>query len=230
MNDKIKRIQVPNKYIDNKEFNNNSFYLYVMLKLICVDNNVKIYKDKLLNHLQWTHYQLKKYLKDLKKHKLINYDFDELPKFKPIEIKIKPIKHHSKSNKDYFTQVDINTINKIVTLCNIIKIKTNKEKSLEKRNVREKALRLFYLYEMYYNESYGYAFISYEKIKSAMDINNTYINKINKKFNDNCLVEVDIGSWSKNSSQEEPRKYPNKYTPYCDRAKKTQNENQQKQK
>ena len=217
MSDKVKRIQIPNKYIDNKEFNNNSFYLLIILKMVCVNNHVNIYNDNLRTRLDWTQYQLTKYLKELKDKELIVYKFTDIPKFKPLEIDIQPIKHHGKSKLDYYTQVDIDTIENIIKYSKAVKIVIDKSKPRAIRNVKEKALRLFYLYEMYYNPQYKCAFIGYDKIKDAMDINNAYIKTINKMFNTNELVGVMIGDWREDIEDNKRRRNPNNYIPYCNR-------------
>ena len=225
MTEKIKRIQVPNSIIDNKEFNNNGFYLYVILKTLCVSNHVNIYNDNLLEKLQWTQYQLKKYLKDLKEKGLITYQFGDIPKFKPLELDIRPIKHHGKNKDSYYTQVDIDTINNIIRYSKSIKIKIEKDKPQVIRDMKEKSLRLFYLYEMYYNPKYKCAFIGYDKIKNAMNINNAYIKIINKMFNKNDLVGVMIGDWRDDIEDNSRRRNPNNYIPYCNRIIKSSEQN-----
>ena len=218
MSDKVKRIQIPNKYIDNKEFNNNSFYLLVILKMVCVNNHVNIYKDNLLTKLGWTAYQLRKYLRDLKDKKLIIYDFNELPKFRPIELNLQPIKHNSKNKDDYYTQVDTYTIGKIIEVSINIKVKSDKDKPKKITDVKDKALRLFYLYEMYYNVQYKCAFIGYEKIKEAMVIHSIYIKAINGILNKAGLVDVMIGDWREDIANEMRRRNPNNYVPHCNRV------------
>ena len=229
MSDKVKRIQIPNKYIDNKDFNNNSFYLLVILKMVCINNHVNIYKKNLLTKLDWTQYQLRKYLKDLKDKELIIYDFEDLPRYRPIELNIQPMKHNSKKKEDYYTQVDITAIDKIIDNSEEVKIKEVKNKTKAKRDVKEKALRLFYLYEMYYNFDYKCAFIGYDKIRGAMNINNNYIKAINSVFSKTGSVDVMIGDWRDDIKNEMRRRNPNNYVPHCNRIElKTKMKNDEK--
>lgn len=219
MKDNVKRIQVPNKYIDNKKFHFNAFYLYVNLKMICVNNHVKIYSKKLLDNLGWSLNTFKKYLKILKQEGLVTYNFESLPIHKPIELDISPIVSKPKTKEDYFTQVDINTIQRILFYAKETKFK--KYDKVSKKNIKivkdekEKALKLFYVYEMYYNESIGVSFPSYETIKEATGYNNTYIKAINTMFNKNDLVSVMIGDRNKETNQREK----NNYIPICNRVK-----------
>jgi hypothetical protein len=217
---KIKRIQVPNKYINNKKFHFNAFYLYVILKMVCVDNHVHIYSKKLLDKLGWTKYNLKKYLDILKQEKLITYDFDSLPYNKPLEIEILPIVQRAKTKEDYFTQVDTRTIEKIITYGKEVRYYIKGEKEI--KDEKEKALKLFYVYEMFYNDNYGKSFISYQGIYEATGYNNACIKSINNMFHRKDIVNVMLGDWYEQENEEDELislRERNNYVPNCIRAK-----------
>jgi hypothetical protein len=219
MKDNVKRIQVPNKYIDNKKFHFNAFYLYVNLKMICVDNHVKIYSKKLLEKLDWTKYSLKVYLNVLIQENLILFDFNDLPIHNPIELNIEPINTNPAKKEDYFTQVDVETIKKIFESARKVKYKT-KDGKTELKDEKEKALKLFYLYEMYYNENYNKSFINYDGIYNATGYKNNTIKNINNMFHKNHLVDVMLGDWYEKEIDEDvytPTRERNNYIPNCNR-------------
>lgn len=223
--EKVKRIQIQNKYINNKDFHFNSFYLLIILKMVCVNNHVNIYSTTLLPKLNWTRKTLKKYLDILRSENLIIYTWNSLPIHNPIELDIVPVKHNSKNADDYYTQVDIDTINRIIENTQAVKYKEKNRTSSKletiERDEKEKSVKLFYLYEMFYNVNLGKAFISYTNIQDATKFSNTSIKKINSIFNRKGLVNIDIGEWfelnDKDGNYIKKIRGRNNYIPLCNR-------------
>lgn len=215
VNKKIKRIQVPVELITKpKQFNET--YLYIYLKMMSMDNHVRIYKQKLMNNLLWkSNKTLNKYLQSLKEKGYITYDFESLPISKPIEIDIDPI------GKQQFTQVDIETIDQIQTYTCSCEVKRKKENKtvVSIEDLKERALTLFYYYETYYNTDFGYAFPTYSKIREETGLSYEYIKIINKILHKAKLVNVSVGDQYIDEETGKKMRERNKYTPNCIRYK-----------
>lgn len=217
----MKRIQIPTDIIRNPLVSHNTIYLYLILKTMTSSLKVTAYSTTILEKAQWNDRRtLKKYLLELKQKELISYNFNDFPINKPLLIEITPILKGTQ-----FTQVDIETIQRIIDVAKNIPIdiltETDNQNTQDKQSVKqfkynpdlkEMAIRLFYLYESYYNINFNVAFPSYRVINSDTKISNTYIKILNKIFNDNELVIVNYGQkidWNKKSN--------NTYVPICDR-------------
>lgn len=216
VNKKVKRIQVPVDMIKQpKQY--HELYLFVALKMACVNNKVNIYSKKLLELLQWKDRKtLKKYLESLKSQGYINYEFKDFPIHSPLQIDIV-------NSKKQFTQVDTDTINSIKWQMSQCKVKRkNKDNKYETiiEDLKEMAMKLFYYYETYYNADYGYAFPSYKLINQETGISTNYIKILNKNFNRYELVQVDIGDKYQEEDDEgntKTKRERNKYAPMCKR-------------
>lgn len=240
MNKEVKKIQVPYSLIDNtikkQHAPYQALYLYVILKSVCKNNHVNIYVEKLKSedYLDWKSTKtLKKYLDYLKDNKYIIFDFETMPKHKPLQIDIIPIKEIPKKDnrENHFVQISVEYIKNIITKCKCIKIEYINKKTGEiinkTYNLKEMALKLFYYYRKMYNDEYRYACPSYKQTYEATGISREYINILNNFFSDNGLVEVQQGKWyspnketeceNETDNKEEksnPRRERNRYIPY----------------
>lgn len=193
--EKIKKIQVPYELIINPDVPAYATYLYIHLKMICNNNHVRIYIEKFKseNYLNWKSTQtLKKYLTYLKNNNYIIYDFENLPKGKPLEIDILPI-----TKDKMYVQLDVNIISKIqefATKTEII-ISKNNIKQLIISDCKEMAVRLYYFYVKNYNLEIGKSFPSYKEINEATGISLQYIKALNNMFKKNKLLKITIGKW-----------------------------------
>lgn len=179
----------------------------MILKTLTKESIVRAYSSTILEKAKWNDRRtLKRYLYNLKQNNLITYDFTTLPINKALVINILSI-----PDEDHFTQIDIDTIQKIINFCSNIEIK-NKDNKLISIDLKEMGIRLFYLYESYYNDNIGYAFPTYEQINHDTGISNIYIQILNDIFNKNKLVIVNYGEKKDND-----RRYNNTYIPVCDR-------------
>lgn len=190
--------RVHNDIVTNFQITNRAFYLYVMLKDLC-PNNEKLYaySKEILDHMLWKSKKtLKKYLKELKCMKIIDYDFDDLPINKPLTITF------TYKEEDHYTYVDTDTINNIKNIGQCVLVRW-KEKDKDNpsvkiihediMNLKEDCIRLFYLYVHYYNIDMGGAFPAYNTIVEKTSITPRYIKAINDMFNKNHLVTVIVG-------------------------------------
>lgn len=206
---KIRRIQVPNHLIVNRDFPHDAFALYVELKRSSFNNKANVYPIQLKNKIGWTdNRKLKRYLKILYDYSLIDQEIDRISNHKPITLLIKDI-----ACGEEFTQVDVLTLDRIKECANTVKI-TGKS---ELQNVYEIALRLFYYYEKNYNEDYGRAFPTYEQINKDTKIHHTYIKAINTIFDENDIVRVRLGEYYTKEIDHETviQRAGNQYIPMC---------------
>lgn len=203
-NKQIKKIQVPYNLIAEKSTPHNATYLYVNLRMICVNNHVKIYIEKLKEYLHWQDTRtIKKYLEWLKKNKYIEYNFKSIPKHIPIELDIIP-------TKKYFVQVSINTIKKIILTTQEIELDNTK------KDLKEMAVKLYYYYTKLYNIKIGKACPTYEEIYKDTGISSKYIRAINKVLKKNKILKIKEGDWYQYEISEniyKPRKERNSYVP-----------------
>jgi hypothetical protein len=200
-------------------------YLYVTLKLASYDNKLNIFSKNLLsNYVHWSKNEtLKKHLILLREYGYIEYNFNDFPMNKPLEIRNLPL-------DEPFTQVDNITIKKIIECAKQTTVwkgsKDNKSKHME--DVKEMAVKLFYYYCCYYNADLGKAFTKYEQIHNETKISNTYIKSINNMFSENKLVDITIGDFYKYETDDgkvmniRPK---NKYIPICNVKKKRKTTN-----
>jgi hypothetical protein len=192
---KVKKIQVPYDLLENREIPHHAVYLYIILKMVCKDNHVKIYGANLRSekYLNWkTTKTLKKYLQILKEKKYLTCDFEVLPKRNPIELDI------PKLNKDqYYVQVDVEAIYKVKEVAQSVHIKKKRNDVVEviTEDCKEMAVRLYYFYTKMFNAEIGKAFPSYEDIKKKLGINGTYIKAINNLLKENNLLRISEGKW-----------------------------------
>ena len=206
---KIRRIQVPSHLIVDRNFSHEAFALYVELKRSSFNNNVNTYPIKIKNNIGWIdNRRLKKYLKTLYDYGLINEEIDRIVNHKPLSLSIKDI-----VSGESFTQVDVNTLDKIKECTKSVEI-TGKKLP---QNVYEIALRLFYYYEKNYNEDFGRAFPTYEQINTDTKIHNTYIKAINTVFDINDIVKVRVGGYYSKEIDNELmiQRTGNQYIPLC---------------
>lgn len=199
----IKRIQIPTHIIRNSLISSNAIYLYIILKTMTSSLKVVAYSSTILERTLWTDRRtLKKYLQELKHNSLISYDFDKFPINKPLLLNITPIE-----KEEHFTQVDVDTIQKIISATNDVLV-NNKPQDL-----KETAIRLFYLYESYYNTNYDIAYPSYTVINKETRIKHQTIKILNDVFHANGIVKVNYGEkseWNRNKN--------NTYVPICNRV------------
>ncbi len=211
---KISYIQMPNNLILDTNLNTKAKYLYLVLKISSTDNISIIYTKTLLKKLQWSDTKtLKKYLTQLKHQGYIQYDFNKLPKHKPMEIKLLP--------KGYYTELDREIIHKTIEICKAVKIirytKDNNNNNIKKEvlaDLKEDAIILLYLYEMYYNENFscGYACPSYEHIYKTLKIRQQNITAINKTLHDNYICKCISGTYHQDDDGN-IRQHNNRYIP-----------------
>ncbi|WFD09039.1 hypothetical protein [Tepidibacter hydrothermalis] len=210
---KIKKIQVPNSLILDKRISHNAFALYVILKNFSFNDNVNIYPTKLLKAIEWKDMRtLKKYLEILNDLKYINMITSKIVKYECIKLTIRGVEND-------FTQVDINTMYKIIECTLRVPIKGN-DNEIEVKNLKEMALRLFYYYEKNYNTLLGKAFPSYRKTSEELCIGKSYISALNDIFNKNDIVKVKKGNWVETEYEDGvilPRRMCNEYIPICSR-------------
>ena len=83
----------------------------------------------------------------------------------------------------------------------------------KKSDLRELGLRLFYLYEMYYNEAKGYAYPTYKTIIENINTTPKHISALNNTFQKHNLVYVIQGKKYEKSN----RRMHNKYIPNWNR-------------
>ena len=221
---KIKRIQVPNvlikQHIKKKtickqiKLSHKAFYLYITLKTVCINNIVHIKNINLLNLLNWKDTRLlKTYLKELNMSNIITYDFglEKLSKNQILTINI--IYNVAKFDKA-FTQVDVDTINKIKYLTNNIThtYTVNKVTYTKYVNLIPQAIRLFYYREMDYNLRLSK---SYKTTIKQIGIRDEDIAILNNIFNEHDIVKCISGKYKLDKTRE-----CNQYIPYCSRYKK----------
>jgi hypothetical protein len=216
-----KRIQVPNELLTNKAMKHEIIYLYIILKSICVKNKVNIYSDNLLKKLNWKDIRtLKKYLQLLYNIKYIDTNYDKMPKHKPLSFNLL-----NNTRKNY-TQVDIDTIHKVIDVSKEVPLQVKKNITI--LNLQEMALRLFYIYEMYYNVYEEKAFPEYADITSNTGISSKYIVAINRVFEQKKIVKIKHGEWYETNDENDnvvKRKSRNEYKPKCNRAEIKTNDN-----
>jgi hypothetical protein len=209
----MKRIQIPTHIIRNPLISHHAIYLYTILKPMINTNTLIItaYTTTILDKAKWNDRRtLKKYLQELKQKELISYDFTNFPINKPLQIEILPI-----PSGEHFTQVDTDTIQRIIDVCSNISVQDKNNPSKHNSiDLKEMAIRLFYLYESYYNYNFNYAFPSYLQINQDTNISNIYIKILNQTFDKNKLVIVNYGERINNE-----RKINNTYIPICNRVK-----------
>jgi len=202
----MRRFSISTDVIRNPLVSHHAIYLYITLKEMMDYRTYRVdaYSANILKNANWSDRRtLKKYLSELKQIELITYEFVNFPINKPLLITINPIPDDAQ-----FTQVDELTIKKINDVTWDHLIMTNID-------MKEMAIRLFYLYESYYNSYYEIAFPSFRVINSDTRISNIYIKLLNELFNKNKLVIVKYGSqveWNKKGN--------NTYIPICDRKTK----------
>lgn len=196
------RIQVPYSMLLNPDVPHNAIYLYVIIRNSCTDNNLKIYTEKLKSekYLNWKSTEtLTKYLKYLKEHNYIDYNFIKLPKHKPLELIILPI-----PKEENYTEISRKAISMIKEKAqNIEFITKKKNKSITTyRYCVEIAMRLYYFYVKNYNFNEECAFPSYLGITKDTGISSIYIKAINTMFHKNKIVDVKIGEFKDILKQE----------------------------
>jgi hypothetical protein len=208
---KISYIQVPNSLICNKEIKSQAVYLYIILKMSCnKSNTVTISKNKLLAKLEWNDNRtLKTHMEQLKTNNYIQYDFTSLPINKTMTINIRKLNTANKNKSDYFTQIDRDTIHKVFDVAQKTPIKIKKDTTYA--DLKDKSIRLIYLYEKCYNKEYGYAWISYREIQAQTGISNKYIKSINTHLKKHKILNVTIGNKYENNEGKEVRER-NKYS------------------
>lgn len=205
---KIRRIQVPNSLIVDRDFSHYAFALYIELKIKSYNDKVNIYPMSLKEGLGWTDNRtLKKHFKELYDNNLVDIEIQRIVNTKPIECNITPI------GDDKFTQVDVHTIQKIKDCTNSIIMKGKKKP----QNLTEMGLRLFYYYEKNYNEAYGKAFPTYENINEDTKIHPSYIKALNTVFHENGIVSVELGQYYSQELDDTivTRRAGNTYIPIC---------------
>lgn len=184
-----KRIIISNEIINNKKIPNEAFYLYVMMKSMAVNNLLTIYHKKLMKNIEWSQYQLRKYTTILKKVGLINYDFEQFPKFRPMEINIV----NKRINDNNSTGLSIDTINQIIENSKEITCYYNGEERIV--NLREVSLRIFYIYVSLYDEDKGYTSITHSVIRDIATINSMTIKAVNENLVKHNLLEYEAGKF-----------------------------------
>lgn len=206
--DNIKRIQITHEILVNRQIPHEAIYLLIHIKNKASNNHVRIYSSKLINELNWKDTRtLKKYLNILYDIGEIDTQYKTLPKHKPLEFNINPIGKH-------FTQVDIDTINKIKELCQETPLIVKGKETI--LNLQEMSLRLFYLYEKYYNKQKGKAYPEYKQIVQDTGMSSKHIKVINDWLELNGILEIEHGEYYVNED-EETRKGRNQYIPICNR-------------
>lgn len=199
----IWKIRVNNTILTDVGLTHKAFYLYVVIKQLAQKNKtLYVYKEELMDALYWKkNSTLKSYLLELKNCKIIKYSFNDLPKNKPLKIEILT------NEVDNYTQVDTETIDRI-------KIHTKSIVLDDKvSDLKELAIRLFYVYEKYYNKKEGYARPPYKIIKDCIKTTDRYIKILNTVFAENNIVQIRIGKKYDNSNM----RMNNTYIPMCNR-------------
>lgn len=165
-------IQINNEIIRNPNISSSAFVLYAMLKYLYYKKSIIIYKEKLLEKLNWeSNKKLKKYLLELYDRKLINEKYNSLPKFKPLTLTIDNI-----NSKNGFTQLPS------ILLTNKITI------------MGDYGIRLLFYYESYINRRSNknlFAYCSQEIIYKDTGISNKTIIKYNEILQENRLISID---------------------------------------
>lgn len=212
--DSVKRIQVSNNMLTNKTIKHEAIYLYIILKSICKNNQVNIYAAKLLKILNWKDIRtLRKYLLILYELQYIDIRYDKMPKHKSLEFNL------INNPKKNYVQVDIDTIGKIISVSQAVPLHIKEDTVI--LNLQEMAVRLFYIYEMYYNVHQGKAFPEYKDITNNTGISSKHITALNKVFEENKIVKIKHGDWYEIEDLGESvlrRKGRNEYRPKCNRA------------
>jgi hypothetical protein len=179
--------------------------------------------NKLKEYLDWKSTKtLKKYIEFLKENNFITYNSDSLPKNKPLELDIIPLKDIIKidNKKTLFTQINKDIIKTVIELAKSVlvykKDKVTKKETKEYQDLKEMALKLFYFYNKMYNTDAKYAFPSYLEINLMTGISKSYIAILNKFFSKNKIVDIDIGEYylkEIEESEPKPVRERNKYKP-----------------
>jgi hypothetical protein len=167
-------------------------YLYITLRQICnyKTNIININAKTLLEKLNWSDNRtLKKYLQKLKDEKYIEYDFNSIAKYKPIEIKMIEIKSN-------FILVSQDVIQRTTEATQQVKIKekSNSKEIIKERDIRERAIRLIYFFKYFStmedSKRNGYICPSYDQIKDNTGIDKNYIRVITKSLKKAKLIEI----------------------------------------
>lgn len=197
---KISKIGIPKNLLLGKENKPHEVYLYTILKLFASNNLVSINVSTLMKKLKWKdHRTLKRYLFILKTKKFINFDFETLPKFQPMQIRLTKIK--------IYTSVSRDTLNKLIDLDCIV------QNNNKKINLKESILRLYIYYIEKYNEEYKYAFPSYAGISEEIGLRNENIKAINSYLMQNYFLYVQIGGKIYLNEEDHSVRERNKYIP-----------------
>jgi hypothetical protein len=197
-------IKIENSIVEDSNLSNRAFYLYVYIKIMSKGQNfVNTTSTDILNILKWkTKKTLKQHLNELYEIGLIEGNIFTFPTNKPINI----ILLEDKVLKN-FTQINIKTIMKIQEITEQTPIKIySAEKDIECEdingvyitkqhvNLKESAIRLYFLYERYYNRKFQTKTkLTYEQIQQKISISNKFIKSINNILYENKLLFVDIG-------------------------------------
>lgn len=182
VNDKSKNISVSNYTV----------YLYIMLKIMGQKNaEVNRRYDTILNTLGWDIRTFKKHLTILKDQKCVDFDENQLKCI---------LKHHIIHIKFLkvdggFTQVDKDTIERIISVFKCVEIPeyVEKEKILKLCDRKEMALRFFFYLECMYNKECGYSYPTQDQIKNAIGISKNDIVTLSKMMESNNLMVVKHG-------------------------------------
>lgn len=204
---KISFIQIPNELISDPTISVKATYLYVWLKILYT-YKTKIFSKKpeiLRVHTQWTNKLINKYLLELKQNKYIDYNFTNLPKSKPIQIKILS---PPESEKNGFTQVPKDIITQVIDLTsNILEttknIKDDKGKMRREKihydkehplDLKEYAVRLLFVRAKFHRISMengkSCSWLTYALTKNEMQIRYDYLETINTILHKNEIVNM----------------------------------------
>lgn len=176
--------------IEDPFLTTKAFYLYICLKIHGkYADTLRIHNVEIKEFTKWDNRTIKKYLKELKEKKYINYTLplDEkgneiIVISNPINIYIYPLE-----DKIEFSYVDED----ILRMINNSTDKICVDKMRTSENGKEIAVRLYYLYEKYYNKKFNTpAILSYQQIKNIVGGNFNKIIAINKILSDNGLLEI----------------------------------------
>jgi len=208
------KVRIDDRITDDSLLTNKAYYLYTYLKLYAKGNQyVYIYLNELMELLQWKDKKtVKKYLIELKKLKYIYYDFGEENSFpinQPLHINILQSEHN-----ETFTQIDINTIQKLQNIGKEIEVINykDKNKNIIISDLKEITLRLFYLYEKNYFRKEGNGTkIAYAKLGYVTKCSDKNIKAINNTLVKRNMLEVIVGKRHNTNS----RRTVNEYKPIC---------------
>lgn len=186
---KVSYISVPMKLIRNNTKDNGlnvkAKYLYIILKKLSTNSKVTISYQKLLEELQWTNKKtLKKYLEILKQNNYIDYNFQSIYYYKPLEIKV--IQHRP------YIMLDRELVN------NALYIQIDQDELSPKRKrsnlvYRENGIVYLYFLEANYNAEWGYACPNRKELLNVLTLNNSELTQINEYYHKRLICEFKRG-------------------------------------